>query len=75
MAVSEEFQGMQIGKKLALTAIGYAYEKGANRIVLETSPKLKAAINLYENLGFQLIEKTAPSKYKRTLFKMELKLK
>lgn len=75
MAVSEEYQGMQVGKKLALTAIGYAYEKGAIRIVLETSPKLKAAINLYENLGFQLIKEAAPSNYKRTLFKMELKLK
>jgi DNA-binding MarR family transcriptional regulator/predicted GNAT family N-acyltransferase len=75
MAVTEAFQGMQAGKKLALTAIGYAYEKGANRIVLETSPKLKAAMNLYENLGFQLIEGTFSSKYKRTLFKMELKLK
>jgi ribosomal protein S18 acetylase RimI-like enzyme/DNA-binding MarR family transcriptional regulator len=75
MAVSEEYQGRQVGKKLALTAIGYAYEKGANRIVLETSPKLKAAINLYEKLGFKIIEETTPSKYKRTVFKMELKLK
>lgn len=75
MAVAEEYQGRQVGKKLALTAIGYAYEKGASRIVLETSPKLKTAINLYENLGFKIIEESTLSKYKRTLFKMELKLK
>jgi len=75
MAVSEEYQGRQVGKKLALTAIGFAYEKSANRIVLETSPKLKAAINLYEKLGFKIIDKNIPSKYKRTLFIMELKLK
>ena len=75
MAVGENFQGKQIGKKLALTAIGFAYEKGANKIVLETSPKLTAAINLYKKLGFEILADSEKRNYKRTLFKMELNLK
>jgi ribosomal protein S18 acetylase RimI-like enzyme/DNA-binding MarR family transcriptional regulator len=75
MAVSEKYQGNQVGKKLALTAIGYAYEKGAERIFLETSPKLKAAINLYKKLGFEIVSENFPTHYKRELFRMELKLK
>jgi ribosomal protein S18 acetylase RimI-like enzyme len=75
MAVSENFQGKQIGKKLALTAIGFAYEKGANKIVLETNPKLTAAINLYKKLGFEILADSEITNYKRALFKMELNLK
>jgi DNA-binding MarR family transcriptional regulator/N-acetylglutamate synthase-like GNAT family acetyltransferase len=75
MAVSELYQGKQIGKKLALTAIGFAYEKGAHKINLETSPKLKAAINLYKKLGFEILPEMYPTNYKRTLFEMELKLR
>jgi DNA-binding MarR family transcriptional regulator/GNAT superfamily N-acetyltransferase len=75
MAVSELYQGRQIGKKLALTAIGFAYEKGAHKIVLNTSPKLKTAISLYKKLGFEILSETFPTKYKRDLFKMELNLK
>lgn len=75
MAVSEEYKGKQIGKKLALTAIGYAFEEKAEKIILETSPKLFAAINLYKKLGFEIVNETLESKYQRTLFKMELYLK
>ncbi len=75
MAVKEEFKGKQIGKKLALTAIGYAYDEKAEKIILETSPKLIAAINLYKKLGFEIVNEQSESKFKRTLFKMELLLK
>lgn len=75
MAVPEIYQGKQVGKKLALTAIGYAYERGAAKIVLETSPKLINAINLYKKLGFEIVNEDNLSNYKRALFKMELKLK
>lgn len=75
MAVNENFQGKQIGKKLVLTAIGFAYEKGAQKIVLDTSPRLTAAINLYKKLGFEIINESGITNYKRALFKMELKLK
>lgn len=75
MAVTEKVQGKQIGKKLALAVIGFAYSKGARRIVLETSRKLGPAVNLYTNLGFEYV-KTGPaeSKYKRTTIKMKLDL-
>jgi DNA-binding MarR family transcriptional regulator/GNAT superfamily N-acetyltransferase len=75
MAVSELYQSKQVGKKLALTAIGFAYEKGANKMVLDTSPKLKAAIHLYKKLGFKILSETFSTNYKRELFKMELNLK
>lgn len=75
MAVAEKHQGKQLGKKLALTAIGYAYEKGAEKVVLDTSPVLTSAINLYKKLGFEILEATTHGNYKRSLFKMELKLK
>ena len=75
MAVTEKFQGRQIGKKLALAVIGFAYSKGAARVTLETSRKLGPAVNLYTNLGFEYL-KTDPSdsKYKRTTIKMKLDL-
>ena len=74
MAVTEKAQGKQIGKKLMLTCIGYAVEKGTTKIILNTSPKLTAAINLYQSIGFKRIEKTDTSVYKRALFTMELDL-
>jgi len=40
MGVTEKAQGRQIGKKLTLTAIGYAVEKGALKLKLYTSSKL-----------------------------------
>lgn len=75
MAVNEEHQGKQIGKKLAFTAIGYAVEENAEKIILETSPRLVAAINLYKKLGFQIVDEPLKTKYKRALIKMELNLK
>lgn len=75
MAVSEIYQGKQVGKKLALTAIGFAYEKGAEKIILETSPKLTAAINLYKKLGFEILHEELKSNYRRALFRMQLNLK
>ena len=75
MAVTEKHQGKQVGKKLALTAIGFAYEKRAEKILLETSPKLKTAINLYKKLGFVIVLEDFPTNYKRELFRMELNLK
>lgn len=74
MAVTEKFQGRQIGKKLALTAIGFAVSKKAKVIVLETSNKLMAALNLYKKLGFEQIPNDHPEKYKRCTIKMKLEI-
>ena len=75
MAVTEKAQGRQIGKKLALAVIGFAYSKGAKQIILETSRKLGPAVNLYTGLGFEYIKTDRDkSKYKRTTIKMKLDL-
>jgi DNA-binding MarR family transcriptional regulator/GNAT superfamily N-acetyltransferase len=73
MAVIEKAQGKQIGKKLALTIIGFAVDKGANKIVLSTSTKLVAASNLYKKLGFVEVVKD-DQRYKRELIHMEIDL-
>lgn len=74
MAVTEKIRGKQIGKKLMLTSIGYAVEKGATKIELSTSPRLTSAINLYQSVGFKRIFKSPPSAYKRKIFMMRLDL-
>lgn len=74
MAVTAKYQGRQIGKKLALTGIGYAVSRRAKNIILETSNKLTAAINLYKKLGFEQIPNDHPEKYKRHTIKMKLEI-
>lgn len=73
MAVAENAQGKQIGKKLALTVIGSAVDKSASKLILSTSPKLIAALNLYRKLGFIEVVKD-DNRYKRELIHMELDL-
>ncbi len=75
MGVTEKAQGKQIGKKLALTAIGYAVEKGASKLRLYTSSKLTAAQNLYRVLGFIEVKEKPNHQYKRKLILMDLDLK
>jgi DNA-binding MarR family transcriptional regulator/predicted GNAT family N-acyltransferase len=75
MAVTENAQGMQVGKKLGLTAIGCAVSKRANRIVLDTNFKLRAAIQLYRKLGFVTVPFEYDDKYERELIRMELNLR
>jgi DNA-binding MarR family transcriptional regulator/N-acetylglutamate synthase-like GNAT family acetyltransferase len=72
MAVTEKYKGKQIGKKLALTVIGFAVSKNAKLVFLETSNKLSAAIGLYKQLGFEQIPNDHPEKYQRCTIKMKL---
>ena len=74
MAVIERAKGKQIGKKLALTVIGYAVDKSARKLILSTSPKLVAALNLYIKIGFITVLKDDDHRYKRELIHMELDL-
>jgi DNA-binding MarR family transcriptional regulator/N-acetylglutamate synthase-like GNAT family acetyltransferase len=74
MGVTEKVQGKQVGKKLALTVIGYAVEKGASKLQLSTSTKLNAARNLYRSLGFKEVKAKQDNRYKRELILMELDL-
>ena len=52
MAVSEEWQGRGIGRKLLEFAIAEARKMEICRLRLETSSKLPTAIHLYESVGF-----------------------
>ncbi len=75
LGVTEKAQGKQIGKKLALAVVGFAYAKGARAVLLETTSSLKTAIHLYESLGFKYIPTEQKSKYSRPTFWMKLDLK
>ncbi len=74
MGVTEKYRGKQIGKKLALTVIGFAVAKNAKNIFLETSSKLTAAWNLYKQLGFEQVPNEHPEKYERCTIKMKLEV-
>ncbi len=52
MYVREVHRGSGLGRKLAVSVIEEARKRGHARIVLDTLPKLGAAIALYRDLGF-----------------------
>lgn len=72
MAVNENHQGKQIGKKLALAAIEEAKARKADKIILYSNTKLDTAIQLYFKLGF--VEVPVDGPYKRSNIKMEMSL-
>ena len=72
MAVEDRFQGLKIGKALALAAIEKAKKQGAYKIILYSNRKLETAITLYRKLGF--VEVPVDAIYKRSDIKMELSL-
>lgn len=74
MAVTERAQGMQIGRKLAVTAIEKVKSENGEKIFLETNKKLISAMNLYHSLGFEQVTQLEESKYERATITMELKL-
>lgn len=74
MAVSEEFQGKRIGRKLGQAAINLTKQIEGKRITLETSSLLIPAIALYKNLGFTVQENPCKSEYSRCDVQMELML-
>jgi len=56
MYVRERYRGSGLGRKLAVAVIDEARKRGHQRIVLDTLPKLSAAIALYRDLGFRETE-------------------
>ncbi|MCP4570383.1 MAG: GNAT family N-acetyltransferase [FCB group bacterium] len=52
MAVDKNFRRRQIGRRLLAAAVDEARGEKAARLVLLTSPKLKAALRLYRRFGF-----------------------
>lgn len=73
MAVDEQHQGKQIGKKLALAAIDKARELGASQLFLESNRKLAPALNLYKSVGFREV-KLMESPYQRSDIQMIMDL-
>lgn len=73
MAVDENFQGRQIGKKLGEALITRAREIGARRIFLESNRRLTPALTLYGRLGFREVP-LVPTPYARADIRMELDL-
>lgn len=73
MAVNENYQGKQIGRKLALAAIEEAKSRNAGKIILYSNTKLETAVQLYFKLGFVEVPLDGP--YKRSNIKMAMILK
>jgi GNAT superfamily N-acetyltransferase len=71
MAVSPAMQGKGLGMLLGNAAVDKARSLGAKRLYLESNTLLKAAITLYEKLGFRKVA-GVPSPYERANIHMEL---
>jgi ribosomal protein S18 acetylase RimI-like enzyme len=71
--VQPAFRAEGVGRLLAVTLIEQARQIGYARMVLDTLPSLKAAIALYETLGFRRINAYRYNPYPDTVF-MELEL-
>ncbi len=76
MAVADEFRRNQAGRSLLEAALGWAKRQGARRMVLLTSPKLEAAVALYESAGFTKLKKNDSNLhgYERYSIQFELML-
>ncbi len=53
MGVLPKYQGLKIGKRLAEAILNEALDLGAEKVFLESSSKLNAALALYHKLGFR----------------------
>lgn len=53
MATAAQARGRRIGRQLLLYMLAQAKELGARRVFFGSSPKLPAAVHLYEAVGFR----------------------
>ena len=74
LGVVDGFKGLGIGRELMQICIDLCIEKNVKTITLESSSKLKSALQLYEKLGFKQIEVVA-THFESADIKMELKLR
>ena len=74
LAVAPSAQGLGLGRRLVKGCLDWAREQGAQRLVLESSSKLGAALRLYEGLGFRRAPLPADSMYVTADVYMELDL-
>ena len=71
LAVTESCKGHHISDALMESAISFAKEKGAERIILFTNSKLIPAIHLYHKFGFVDVP-LVDNEYEESDMKMEL---
>ncbi|QOD61532.1 GNAT family N-acetyltransferase [Polaribacter haliotis] len=74
MAVSPEFQGLGIGKKLLEFCIDFAIKKNWTSITLYSHRSLKSAIHIYKIYGFKEIPLEKDVHYERADIKMIMEL-
>ena len=75
MAVRAEARGHGYGDLLIESAIRFAEEAGAERLILLSNTRLQPAIRLYEKHGFKSVPITDAHDYTRVDIQMELKLR
>ncbi len=63
LLVEPKFRGHQIGKKLVNQCIQFARVNGYKEIVLWTCDQLKAARRIYQQAGFQLVDKSKETRW------------
>ncbi len=71
MAVTSGYQGLGIGKRLAIRVIEKAKELNARNVFIESNTILVPAINLYKKLGFKEVI-GPPSPFERSNIQLEL---
>ncbi|HEY4517174.1 MAG TPA: GNAT family N-acetyltransferase [Candidatus Paceibacterota bacterium] len=56
VVVDEQYRGQGLGKKLMESIIDVARKEALNNLFLTSSPARTAANNLYQKLGFEIVE-------------------
>ena len=74
MAVAAEARGRGYGDLLIESAIDFAKQSGAERLILLSNTLLKPAIALYQKHGFKSVPITDAHDYSRVDIQMELEL-
>ena len=68
MFVRPEFRGRGLGRRLAEAIVAEARRIGYRSMVLDTVPKLRAAIDLYRSMGFRRIPPYCENPIRGALF-------
>jgi N-acetylglutamate synthase-like GNAT family acetyltransferase len=74
MAVKPEYRNKGIGKKLLQKCLSFSKQKGCKSLILYSNRKLKNAIYLYHQFGFEEVDMEQNSPYLRANIKMEKKI-
>ena len=74
MAVAPAARGRGFGDLLMQTAIRYATEEGARRVIIVSNTVLEPAIRLYQKHGFARVPLASDGRYRRANIRLELEL-